>query len=51
MQDVGLDVLLSGLLVLLLPHDESEMMIQLSITLLIGGSLILCIGSLIGSDA
>jgi hypothetical protein len=51
LKDIGLDVLLCGFLVLLLPRDESKITIQLPITLLIGGSLILWIGFLIGSDA
>ena len=48
---IGLDVLLCGLLVLLLPHDESKITIQLAITLLVGGFLILWLGLFTGSGA
>jgi hypothetical protein len=48
---IGLDVLLCGLLVLLLPRDDSKITIQLAITLLVGGSLLLWLGFLTGSGA
>lgn len=48
---IGLDVLLCGLLILLLPRDESKITIQLAITLLFGGSLLLWLGFLTGSGA
>jgi len=47
---VGLDALLCGLLFLLLPRDEGGIMIQLAISLLVGGSLLLWLGSLTRID-
>jgi hypothetical protein len=43
---IGLSVLLCGLLFLLLPHDADGIIIQLAITLLVGGSLLLWLGLL-----
>jgi hypothetical protein len=45
---IGLDVLLCGLLFLLLPRDESRITIQLSVSLLVGGSLLFWLGLLTG---
>ena len=43
---IGLSVLLCGLLFLLLPRDADGIIIQLAITLLVGGSLLLWLGLL-----
>jgi hypothetical protein len=43
---IGLSMLLCGLLFLLLPRDADGIIIQLAITLLIGGSLLLWLGLL-----
>jgi hypothetical protein len=46
---IGLDMLLCGFLFLLLPRDESRITIQLAISLLVGGSLLLWLGLLTGN--
>ena len=48
---IGLDVMLCGLLILLLPRNESKITIQLAIALLVGGSLLLWLGLFTGSNA
>ena len=48
---IGLDVLLCGLLLLLLPRYQSNITIQLVVSLLVGGSLLLWLGLLTGRGA
>jgi hypothetical protein len=48
---IGLDILLCGLLLLLLPRDEGKVTIQLAVSFLVGGSLLLWFGLLTGRGA